>query len=187
MNLPEGRKEQILLLEYTSASRETSWKPRNFCLCYWSLVFISYLKSWESAHNSSLLWLYISYCFTWWLSGKESACNTEDKGSIPGLERSPREGSGNPLLYFCLGNPMDREAQQAIVHGVEKSQAWLSMHTLLYQQQVPWKESQRYPLVVLPHSMLESHLAYLAQLAGPFLFCLPFWESLFLESCWMIS
>ena len=26
----------------------------------------------------------------------------------PGLERSPREGNGNPLQYSCLGNPMDR-------------------------------------------------------------------------------
>ena len=27
--------------------------------------------------------------------GKESACNVEDLGSIPGLGRSPREGNGN--------------------------------------------------------------------------------------------
>ena len=31
-----------------------------------------------------------------------------DMGSIPGLGRSPREGSGNLLQYSCLGNPMDR-------------------------------------------------------------------------------
>ena len=30
----------------------------------------------------------------WWLSGKESACNVEDQGSIPGLGRSPGEGNG---------------------------------------------------------------------------------------------
>ena len=40
-------------------------------------------------------------------------------GSIPGLGRSPGEGNGNPLQYFCLGNPMDRAAW-AIVHGVAK-------------------------------------------------------------------
>ena len=33
-----------------------------------------------------------------------------DKRSIPGLERSPREGNGNLLQYSCLENPMDREA-----------------------------------------------------------------------------
>ena len=44
-----------------------------------------------------------------------------DTGSIPGLGRSPREGNGNPLQYSCLGNPMNRGAWQAIVHGVAKS------------------------------------------------------------------
>ena len=34
-----------------------------------------------------------------------------DKRSIPGLERSPREGNGNPLQYSCLGNSMDGEAR----------------------------------------------------------------------------
>ena len=40
--------------------------------------------------------------------GKESACNVEDQGSIPGSGRSPGEGNGNPLQYSCLENPMDR-------------------------------------------------------------------------------
>ena len=31
-----------------------------------------------------------------------------DMGSIPGLERSPEGGNGNPLQYSCLGDPMDR-------------------------------------------------------------------------------
>ena len=39
--------------------------------------------------------------------GKASACNVEDLGSIPGLERSPGEGNGNPLQHSCLENPMD--------------------------------------------------------------------------------
>ena len=37
--------------------------------------------------------------------GKESACNAGDPGSIPGLGRSPGEGTGNPLQYSCLENP----------------------------------------------------------------------------------
>ena len=60
--------------------------------------------------------------------GKESACNagtTGDAGSIPGLERSPGGGSGNPLQYSCLENLMDRGARQATVHGVTKSQIQL--------------------------------------------------------------
>ena len=58
-----------------------------------------------------------------WLSGKQSTYNTGDKGdtgSIPGLGRSPRQGNGNPLLYSCLKNPMDRGAWWAIVHGGAK-------------------------------------------------------------------
>ena len=40
--------------------------------------------------------------------------------SIPGSERSPGERNGYSLQYSCLGNPMDRGACQAIVHGVAK-------------------------------------------------------------------
>ena len=55
------------------------------------------------------------------LSGKESACNAGDLGSIPGLGRSPGEGNGYPLQYSGLENSMD-----CIVHGVAKSQTRLS-------------------------------------------------------------
>ena len=41
-----------------------------------------------------------------------------DLGLIPGSGRSPREGNGNPLQYYCLENPMDRGAWEATVHGV---------------------------------------------------------------------
>ena len=36
---------------------------------------------------------------------------------IPGLGKSPAEGSGNPLQYSCLGNPIDRGAWGPTVHG----------------------------------------------------------------------
>ena len=49
--------------------------------------------------------------------GKESAYNARDLGLIPGSGRSLGEGYGNPLLYCCLGNPMNR-ARWAIVRGV---------------------------------------------------------------------
>ena len=42
-----------------------------------------------------------------WLSRKESARNTGDLGSIPGLRRSPGEGKGYPLQYSGLENSMD--------------------------------------------------------------------------------
>ena len=46
------------------------------------------------------------------------SANAGDVGSIPGSGRSPGEGKGNPLLYSCLGNPRDRGAWQATIHGV---------------------------------------------------------------------
>ena len=52
--------------------------------------------------------------------------NAGDLDSIPGLGRTPEEGTGNPIQYSCLGNPMDREAWQATVHRVTKSQTPLS-------------------------------------------------------------
>ena len=52
---------------------------------------------------------------------KESACNSGDLGSIPGLRRSPGEGNGTPLQYSCLENSMDRGAWWATVFGVTES------------------------------------------------------------------
>ena len=60
---------------------------------------------------------------------KASAYNAGDPGSILGLGRSPGEGNGNPLQYYCLENPMDRGTSQATVHGVTKSQTQLSDFT----------------------------------------------------------
>jgi len=53
--------------------------------------------------------------------GKESTSKAGDLSLIPGLERSPREGNGNALWYFYLGNPMDREVWKATDHSVAKS------------------------------------------------------------------
>ena len=64
--------------------------------------------------------------------GKVSVYNAGDQGSIPGLGRSPGEGNGNPLQYYCLENPMDRGALQATVHGVAKSQTRLSDFTFTF-------------------------------------------------------
>ena len=55
-----------------------------------------------------------------------NAGDEEDMDSVPGLGRSPGGGNGNPLQYSCLGNPMDKGAWWAIVHGVAKSQTQLN-------------------------------------------------------------
>ena len=46
---------------------------------------------------------------------------TQDAGSVPGLERSPGVGNGNPLQYSCLENSMNRGAWRATVHGHRES------------------------------------------------------------------
>ena len=51
---------------------------------------------------------------------KNLPVNTGVTGSIPGSRRLPGEGNGNPIQYACLGDPMDRGAFQATVHGVAK-------------------------------------------------------------------
>ena len=47
-----------------------------------------------------------------------SAGYAKDAGSIPGSGRFPEEGNGSTLQYSCLGNPMDRGAWRATVHGI---------------------------------------------------------------------
>ena len=51
---------------------------------------------------------------------KNPPADAGDTGSIPGLGSVPGVGNGNPLLYSCLENSMDREARKAIAHGVAK-------------------------------------------------------------------
>ena len=60
-----------------------------------------------------LLQIYIYGQLPRWHSGKESACHEgdiRDMGLILGSGRFPTGGTGNPLQYSCLGNPMDRGA-----------------------------------------------------------------------------
>ena len=51
---------------------------------------------------------------------KNLPTNAGNSGSIPGSGRSPEGGNGNPLQYFCLGNPTDRRAWRATVHEVAR-------------------------------------------------------------------
>ena len=69
--------------------------------------------------RATSLTLHLLYQVGQWY--KESSCSagsTREGDSIPGLGRFPGEGNGNPLQYFCLGNPMDRRTWWATVHGV---------------------------------------------------------------------
>ena len=60
-----------------------------------------------------------------------NAGDPRDACSVPGLGRSPGEGTGNPLQYSCLGNPTDRGTWRAAVHGVtEESDATVTEHCI---------------------------------------------------------
>ena len=52
---------------------------------------------------------------------KNLSADEGDVGSVPESGRSPGERNGNPFQYSCLGNPMNRGAWQARVHGVTES------------------------------------------------------------------
>ena len=88
---------------------------------------MSFLKTLYKTFTSLILFrkqveelLYMSLDFPSSSNGKESACSVGDLGSIPGLERTPGEGHGNPLQYSCLDNSMDRGAWQSTVHGSQR-------------------------------------------------------------------
>ena len=66
---------------------------------------------------------------------KGSACNPRDLGVIPGLGRSSGGGHGNSLQYSCLGNPMDRGAWWAIVHGIAKSRGMTERLSTAHRRQ----------------------------------------------------
>ena len=83
------------------------------------------LQLWEP-QDAVLSWEFRTYLvltkqLPWWPSGKESAFDVGDQGSIPDSGRSPGKGNGNPPQYSCLENPTDRGAWSATVHGVTES------------------------------------------------------------------
>ena len=61
----------------------------------------------------------------------------EDRGSNPGLGRTPEVGNGNPLQYSCLEHPMDWGVWQVTVHGAAKNQTLLSnwKHTFKFTEE----------------------------------------------------
>ena len=90
--------------------------------------------SFEAGKNKpdSILDLFLLH-FPHGSAGKESTCNAEDLGLIPGLERSPGEGKDYPLQYSGLENSMD-----CIVHGVAKSRTGLSDFHFHFSPNFSW-------------------------------------------------
>ena len=76
------------------------------------IIFVA-AKDGEALYSQHPTFMKLTVCigvFLRWLSGKESACNAGDEGSIPGSGKSPGEGNGNPLQYSCIEDSMDRAA-----------------------------------------------------------------------------
>ena len=88
-----------------------------------ALVIWSYLENFKLGRNLvcqiiTLLYVSIFMGFPDGAVVKNLPASARDMGLMPDPGRSPGEGNGNPLQCFCLGNPMDRGAWQAIVHGI---------------------------------------------------------------------
>ena len=110
-----------------SANRRTNWAVA--VLVHYCLIPEEMYSSQDSFAFLHILWNYYlppAIIPSYGSDGKESACNARNLGLTPGLERSSGGGNGNPFPYSGWENPMDREAWQATVHGVSKSQTQLS-------------------------------------------------------------
>ena len=88
-------------------------------------LFLSFPRKQEQEHKHHLG---ACYGLPRWLNLTESACQAGHSGSIPGLGRCLGEENGNSLQYSCLGNPMDRGAWRATVHGVSKRHDLVTKH-----------------------------------------------------------
>ena len=69
----------------------------------------------------------------WWPSGKESACQAEDTGLIPGLRRSPGEGNGNPTPVFLPGKSHGQRSLEGYSPGGHKRVSdWTAIYFSIY-------------------------------------------------------
>ena len=80
------------------------------------VLFLGYLSCSTDQCVCFIPVLYWTSQVAQWLSSP--AGDTRDKGLLPSLGISPREGNSSPLQYYCLENSMDRGAWWATVHGV---------------------------------------------------------------------
>ena len=92
-------------------------------------TFISLTTTWInpiSLGTSKWHFYYMLFLILFYMLRASLVAQTEDTSLIPGSERFPGEGNGNPLQCSCLDNFVGRGAWQATAHGVVKSRAWLS-------------------------------------------------------------
>ena len=129
-----GRHPRFWLASLQGVVRTFNCKKKKKCIPHamWSGTWVSITKTWISFSPGT-----DSLCdcanvislrgFPGLASELACPCRRLNRHRFdPGLGRPPGVGNDNPLQYSCLENPMDREAWWATVHGVPKSQTWLS-------------------------------------------------------------
>ena len=119
--------------EFYLAEVSSSWAQVNFQSTQEPRLMAAAFRNVKVHFSSVIIWLQpkLIQGFPDSSVDIESACSAGDAGLSPGSGRSPGGGHGNPLLYSCLENPMDRGVWRATVHGVAKTQTRLkrlSMH-----------------------------------------------------------
>ena len=99
---------EILYPLNSNSPSANPWEPLFYCPSIWICLF----QGSHTKRNHAVFVLLCLASFSWGFPsssiGKESACNTRDPISIPGSGRSPVEGNGNCLQYYCLENSTDR-------------------------------------------------------------------------------
>ena len=91
-----------------------------FSFSFASLLFSAVCKGCSDNHFAFLHFFFLAW-FSCSSVGKESACSAGDPGSIPGLGRSPGEGTGNPLQYPRLENLWTEEPDALQSMGSERA------------------------------------------------------------------
>ena len=110
MRQPKQSCEEGWMKENQALSQQSRWFLSQQ-LVIWMISFWTF----ESSQRASQVVLVVK-------SLPANAGDFRDKGSIPGLERSPGGGHMNPLQYSCQENPTERGAWWATVHRVAKGQ-----------------------------------------------------------------
>ena len=149
----------VVIFKYTTLHFKTYLKKKTYCLqlitatylpiflrSYWFLhftlsIWVHFLSSWNICFCSSFgknLWIVCIFNLSTFqnvffslilLNIFLSTLKTLFHSLLASVKKSDGEGNGTPLQYSCLENPMDGGAWWAIVHGVAKSQTWLSNWT----------------------------------------------------------
>ena len=86
-------------------------------------------------------------------------------GSIPGLERSPGEGNGNPLQYSCLENPMDR-GEPGGLQSMGSQRVGQDWATFTHSATIKWHTKWNFPGSPMVKTVLPLQGAWVWSLVG---------------------